>query len=472
MRDRGIKIGFAFLNDVATFSIPLNFNPFWDFVLGESIYWDVFIIGIQNTIIIALLGIPTATVLGVILGIALISPNWLLRMISSSLVETFRNTPLLLQLLFWALCDIPDHVQRPPRPCARASSLAGRFSTMAGIYLPAPEITGFAEFLFAVTIIIIVGAIWWMNRWGKRRQDITGKPFPIFSFSLAFSIAMLLLFVIVAGDGLTLSFPELKGLNYRGGLRPPKELLVLWFGLTIYTSTYIAENVRAGILSVSGGQSEAGMALGVNRVLRLRLVIMPQALRVIIPPTISQFLNLTKNSSLAVAVGYPDIVSIWVGIALNQTGQALIIIGMAVIVYECINGLTSLMIKPLQQIRADKGTMTGGKPSVLMANPGCKLDAPQPFFEHDQHPAHRDCGLSLVHRDSADSQVGLVRRNAKRQHRRRLQDGARRVAGRRPWSVAGHSSRFECRSFYSAFGTHRTLTRFGGLCWFLSWQWG
>lgn len=343
MRERGIKIGFQFLTDTATFSIPLNFNPLWDFVLGESIYWDVFIIGIQNTIIVALLGIPTATLLGIVVGVAMISPNWLLRKISVGFVEVFRNTPLLLQLLFWAFAIFPVLFNSLPN-VRNSVIIGGAVFNNAGVYLPAPVITGFAELLFALTLAVIIGGIWYANRWAKRRQDETGRPFPLFWFSVGFTLAMLALFVLAAGDGLSFELPELKGLNYRGGIRPPKELLVLWFGLTVYTSAYIAENVRAGILSVNVGQSEAGMALGINRILRMRLVIMPQALRVIIPPTISQFLNLTKNSSLAVAVGYPDIVSIWAGIALNQTGQALIIITMTVIVYECINGLTSLLI--------------------------------------------------------------------------------------------------------------------------------
>ena len=343
MRDRGIKIGFGFLTDTSTFSIPLNFNPFWDFVLGESIYWDVFIIGIQNTIIIALLGIPTATILGVVLGVSLISPNWLLRKLSIIFIETFRNTPLLLQLLFWAFAIFPIFFNSLPS-VKESIIVGGAVFNSSGIYIPAPVFSGFVDALFVIALVLVVGGIWAVRRWAKKRQDDTGKPFPMITFSIVWTLALFVLFILLSGDGLTYEFPELKGLNYRGGLRPPKELLVLWFGLTIYTSTYIAENVRAGIISVNVGQSEAGMALGVNRILRMRLVIMPQAMRVIIPPTISQFLNLTKNSSLAVAVGYPDIVNIWAGIALNQTGQALIIILMTVVVYECINGLTSLFI--------------------------------------------------------------------------------------------------------------------------------
>ena len=343
MRERGIKTGFQFLTDTSTFSIPLNFNPFWDFTLGESTYWDVFIIGIQNTIIVAMLGIPTATILGVALGTSLLSPNWLLRKLSVSFVEVFRNTPLLLQLLFWGFAIFPVLFNSLP-PVKESIIVGGAAINNAGVYLPAPVLTTAGSWMLVAFLAAAAGAIWWTNRWAHQRQDATGQQFPMLLFSVGVVVLALLLFVLVSGDNLTFEFPEKKGLNYRGGMRPPKELLVLWFGLTIYTSTYIAENVRAGILAVSAGQSEAGMALGLSRVMRMKLVIMPQAMRVIIPPTISQFLNLTKNSSLAVAIGYPDIVNIWAGIALNQTGQALIIIGMTIVVYECINGLTSLGI--------------------------------------------------------------------------------------------------------------------------------
>jgi general L-amino acid transport system permease protein len=163
-----------------------------------------------------------------------------------------------------------------------------------------------------------------MCRWAQRRKDTTGKMFPVFFVSLAIIAAFLSTGVFLAGEHLSFNYPQLKGLNYRGGGRVPLTAFVLWFGLTVYTAAFIAENVRGGILAVSHGQSEAASSLGLYRRITLQLIIIPQAMRVIVPPTISQFLNLTKNSSLAVAVGYPDLVNVWSGIALNQTGQALV----------------------------------------------------------------------------------------------------------------------------------------------------
>lgn len=341
LRDRSIKTSFAFLNETATFAIPLNFYPFWDFTLGESIYWDVFIIGVQNTIIITLLGIPTATMLGLALGVTMLSPNFLLRKISTGFVEIFRNTPLLLQLLFWHFAFFPPIYNSLP-PVRESIHAGGMVINSAGIYLPAPTLTAPAGWALAATLILAAAAAAALLRHARRRRMETGADMPAGTYVLGIFVLALAAFFFLFGDQLTMELPEKKGLNYRGGMRPTKEIISLWFGLTVYTSTYIAENVRGGILSVNPGQSEAGMALGLSRVLRMKLVVLPQALRVIIPPTISQYLNLTKNSSLAVAVGYPDITNIWLGIALNQTGQALIIVFMTIVVYETINALTSL----------------------------------------------------------------------------------------------------------------------------------
>ena len=342
LEDRSIKTTFTFLNEVATFSIPLNFNPLWDFVLGESIYWDVFIIGIQNTILVALMGIPAAMIVGLIVGVVQLSPNWLLSKVATAYVEIFRNTPLLLQLLFWHFAFFPPIYNSLP-PVRESILVSGMVFNNAGFYLPSPVFGSWTGIGFLVLLVAMIAAIWYIKSHATKVRIEEGKKFPTFWISLGIIVGGLSLFMIVAGDLISVEFPEKKGLNYSGGIRPPKELISLWMGLTVYTSTYIAENVRGGILSVSVGQSEAGMALGLRRTMRMRLIILPQALRVIIPPTISQFLNLTKNSSLAVAVGYPDITNIWLGIALNQTGQALIIVFMTIAVYETINLLTSYL---------------------------------------------------------------------------------------------------------------------------------
>lgn len=341
LRERSIKTSFDFLNETATFAIPLNFFPFWDFTLGESVYWDVFIIGIQNTMLVMLLGIPSATILGLVLGVTRLSPNFLLRNIALGFVEIFRNTPLLLQLLFWHFAFFPPIYNS--LPAVRESILmGGAVFNSAGIYLPSPVLTSAAGWALAATLLLAATGIWWLRRYSHLRRMATGHGLPVFSYGLGILVAALAVFAWIFSDQITVDLPAKRGLNYSGGMRPTKEIISLWFGLTIYTAVYISENVRGGILSVSPGQSEAGMALGLGRIMRMKLVVLPQALRVIIPPTISQYLNLTKNSSLAVAVGYPDITNIWLGIALNQTGQALIIVFMTIVVYETINALTSL----------------------------------------------------------------------------------------------------------------------------------
>ena len=341
LTERGIKTGFAFLNDVSTFSIPLNFFPFWDFELGTSVYWDVFIIGIQNTIIVGLLGIPTALLLGGLVGVLRLSPNWLMSKLSSIYIEIFRNTPLLLQLLLWAFAVFPALFNQLPN--ARDSIIIGGGLVLnnAGIYMPLPIFSGEAWILLAVILAIASFIIYRIVSWSRTRQNLTSQTFPCFTVSLLIVFVSLVMFYFIAGDWITMELPVRKGLNYSGGMRPPFQLLILWFGLTVYTAAFIAESVRGGILSVSPGQSEAAMSLGISRLKRLRLIILPQALPVIIPPTISQFLNLIKNSSLAIAIGYPDIVNIWAGLALNQTGQSMVIIVMTIVVYECLSLLTA-----------------------------------------------------------------------------------------------------------------------------------
>ena len=339
--DRSIKTTFTFLDEVAAFPIPLNFHPLWDFTLGQSHYWDVFIIGIQNTIIVSLLGIPSATALGIIVGVVLLSPNWIMRKLARIYVEVIRNTPLLLQLLFWHFAVFPPIFNS--LPSVNSSIIAsGAVFNSAGVYLPAPVMDAFAGWTLSILLFLFVCGCWAISRWVARQRDNTGKQYPAGLMCVGLGVIMVLLMFLFVGEHFKIEFPERKGLNFQGGMRPPKELISLWFGLVVYTATYIAENVRGGILAVSSGQNEAAMALGLHRRRRMSLVIMPQALRVIIPPTISQFLNLIKNSSLAVAVGYPDITNIWLGIALNQTGQAVIIVFMTLLVYETINALTSL----------------------------------------------------------------------------------------------------------------------------------
>ncbi|MFK7902734.1 MAG: amino acid ABC transporter permease [Nitratireductor sp.] len=327
--------GFGFLDQVAPFQI--GYSPFLDFKLGESTYWKVFFIGIQNTIFVSILGIIAATILGFIVGIMRLSPNWIVSRIALVYIEILRNIPLLLQILFWNFA-----IFLPSMPAVKDSIKFGEsvYLNNRGFYLPkmiSENPNGFM-ILFAVLAIAIAGIIY-MRKWAKQRQNQTGQTFPLFLTSLAILLAATLLGSLIAGIGL--EFPKLGRFNLSGGIEFPLPLFALWFALTTYTSAFIAENVRAGIQSVNKGQTEASSALGLPRKQTLNLVVIPQAMRVIIPPTISQFLNLTKNSSLAVAISYEEIVNIWAGIALNQTGQALIIIGMTFAVYQTLSLIIS-----------------------------------------------------------------------------------------------------------------------------------
>lgn len=336
---RGIKTGVSFMNTVAPFALPLDFSPFIDYTLGESKYWRLFVIGIQNTVIVSVLGIAAATVLGFFIGIVRLSPNWLLSRIAGIYVEVFRNTPLLLQLLFWNFAVFLDVF-----PAVRDSWTLGEGVVVnkVGLILARPVVTSGA--VFAVAVAVFAGAVTAhvvLRRRATAHLDRTGEQLPVGRrLLLLWAVSIAVLFVLVNAS-VAWEAPTRGTFTYEGGMTVPLPAFVLWFALTVYTAAFIAENVRGGILSVSKGQTEAAMSLGFHWLKTLELIIIPQAMRVIIPPTISQYLNLTKNSSLAVAVAYPELVNVWAGIALNQTGQALIIIAMTIAVYEMLSMLTS-----------------------------------------------------------------------------------------------------------------------------------
>ena len=340
LESRGIHTGFDFLDEVAPFAV--GFSPFIEFKLGESTYWDVFLIGIQNTMIVSVLGIVAATLLGFIIGIMRLSPNWLVSKIASVYIETFRNIPLLLQIMFWNFAIFLPTLPGPRQSLSLGESL---FLNNRGLYLPKPvvenEVGTWAVVITAIASVIACGVLY---RWARRRKDQTGQSFPIFSISLLIIVLLPMTVYFIAGNPIATELPELKRFNFDGGMQMPLPLFSLWFALTTYTAAFIGETVRGGILAVDHGQTEAANSLGLRRGQLLRLVVIPQALRVIIPPTISQFLNLTKNSSLAVAVAYEELVNIWSGIALNQTGQALVIIAMTIIVYETLSLTTSAIL--------------------------------------------------------------------------------------------------------------------------------
>jgi general L-amino acid transport system permease protein len=336
---RGIQTGTSFFDEVAPFQI--GFSPFFDYKLGESTYIDVFFVGIQNTILVAVLGIIAATILGFFIGVIRLSPNWLISRGALAYIEIFRNIPLLLQIMFWNFA-----IFLPSLPAPKNSIELGAFYLNArGFHTPLPVIensTGFGIWI-ALLVILCLGLVVFAKR-AKARFEETGQQLPVGLISLITIVGGGYILYLIAGSPLIFDEPVLGRFNFKGGGQLPLPLFSLWFALTLYTAAFIAENVRAGIQSVSQGQNEAAHALGLSRKDTVRLVTIPQALRVIIPPTISQYLNLTKNSSLAVAVGYEELVAVWAGITLNQTGQALVIIGMTVAVYECLSLFTSFVL--------------------------------------------------------------------------------------------------------------------------------
>jgi general L-amino acid transport system permease protein len=337
---RGIRTGFGFLGEVAPFGI--SFSPFIEFTLGTSTYWDVFLIGIQNTIIVSILGIIAAVILGFVIGIMRLSPNWFVSKFASLYIETFRNIPVLLQIMFWNFAFFLPTLPGPRQSLSLGESF---FLNNRGAYTPKLQLDNMVSF-YAFIAAIVLGIILMiaLKRYGNRQKDLTGKSFPGLLYGFGGLVGLVLLATLIFGSPFAFELPKLGRFNLSGGFEVPLPLFALWFSLSTYTAAFIAENVRGGITSVNKGQWEAAGALGLSRTHMLRFVIIPQAMRVIVPPSISQFLNLTKNSSLATAIAYEDIVSLWAGTSLNQTGQALIIIAMTIVVYESLSLLTSLIL--------------------------------------------------------------------------------------------------------------------------------
>ncbi len=321
---RGINTGFDFLSSEAGFGILQSLIPYDE----ANSHGKVFLVGLLNTILVSAIGIFFATVLGLLIGIGRLSKNFMIAKLSAIYVETFRNIPILLQILFWynvVLASLPS-------PRQSFSYFEVMFLNNRGFYIPRPILeSGFIAVVIAFILAII--AVIFLSRWANKRHDETGENFPIIKTSLAILILSPLLVYFISGSPMTLENPELKGFNFRGGWSLLPELLALAFALSVYTATYIAEAVRAGIESVDKGQKEAASSLGLSDNIILQKVVLPQALRVIIPPVINQYLNLVKNSSLATAIGYPELVTLFAGTSLNQVGQAIEIILMTMAVY-------------------------------------------------------------------------------------------------------------------------------------------
>jgi general L-amino acid transport system permease protein len=329
-----IASGFGFWDNAAGFDISQTLIPY---SANASTYGQAFWVGLLNTLLVAGLGIVLATILGFLIGIARLSTNWLVARAATGYVETIRNIPLLLQLLFWynavlkALPEMRDSIVW----------FGGVYLNNRGLTLPAPvpqpglEPVGVA-FVLAIVLAIVFAF------WARRRQERTGAQAPAGVVALGLLITLPLLTFAFTGAPLGFDWPKAGRFNIAGGMEVLPEIAALLLGLSIYTAAFIAEVVRAGILAVSKGQVEAAYSLGLTPAPTLRLIVIPQAMRVIIPPLTSQYLNLTKNSSLAVAIGYPDLVQVFTGTVLNQTGQALEVVAITMLVYLTISLVTSM----------------------------------------------------------------------------------------------------------------------------------
>ena len=309
---RNISTGFGFLSREAGFAIGesvIEYTP-------ADTYSRALSVGLLNTLRAAVIGIVFATILGTIIGIARLSSNWLVAKLASIYVEVMRNVPLLLQLFFWYAIISESF----PGPRQAYNPMPGVFLSNRGLKFPTLEGEGVTWILLGLFVAIVLIVI--LANWARRRQDRTGQIFPMLKPAILLFLLCPALAWFLGGADVTLNVPALRGFNFQGGMTLTPEFAALLLGLVIYTAAFIAEVVRSGIQSVNKGQWEAAGALGLRRNLILRLIVLPQALRVIIPPMTSQYLNITKNSSLAVAIGYPDIVSV-VNTTLNQTGQAI-----------------------------------------------------------------------------------------------------------------------------------------------------
>jgi general L-amino acid transport system permease protein len=330
-----IASGFGFLDNTAGFAVNQSLIPYNE----SDTYGRVFLVGLLNTLLVAGIGIVLATILGFFIGIARLSRNWLLARLAEAYVELIRNLPLLFQLLFWYLAVLGTL----PGPRQSISLFGEIFLNNRGIIVPAPVAGKGAGAVIAVFTVSVI-AIVVLKLCARRLQIRTGRHVPLLWISLALLVVPSLVALIATGFPIGFERPELRGFNFVGGIRLLPEFVALVVALTTYTAAFIAEVVRAGLLAVPRGQSEAAFALGLRRGLTLRLIIVPQALRVIVPPLTNQYLNLTKNSSLAVAVGYPDLFAVFAGTTLHQTGQAIEIIAITMAVYLAISLITSALM--------------------------------------------------------------------------------------------------------------------------------
>jgi general L-amino acid transport system permease protein len=331
-----IASGFGFWNNTAGFDIS---QTLISYSASTSSFGRAFWVGLLNTLLVAAIGIVLTTVLGFVVGIARLSRNWLVARLAGGYVELIRNVPLLLQLLFWY-----NAVLKSLPPLGGSLALpGGGILNNRGLFLPRPEFgPHFGAVLIALVVAIAAAIL--LRVWSRRRRQRTGTPMHIVGLALVLACGLPLAALALTGFPLSFSVPHMGRFNVSGGVELLPEFAALVLALTVYTAAFIAEVVRAGVLAVHAGQTEAAQALGLRSAATLRLVVVPQAMRVIIPPLTSQYLNLIKNSSLAVAIGYPDLVQVFAGSVLNITGQAVEVIAITMAVYLAISLFTSLLM--------------------------------------------------------------------------------------------------------------------------------
>ena len=341
MASRGMSLSFAFLDNPAGFAVSQHLLPYQE----SDSYARVFVVGLLNTLLVSALAIVAATILGTIVGVLRVSRNWLMRQLAAVYVELFRNVPLLLQLFFWYFAVLAV------LPAPRASTLrwgceeAGCLAALSnrGLVLAAPLWQAALQWAVAALVSGVIAAFL-LRAWNRRRQRRSGQVLRLWwAYALLVVVLPLAVFFTLV-EPAQVSRPLLQGFNFRGGLTLLPELLALWLALSLYSASYVAEYVRSGIASVPRGQYEAAESLGLPPARVMRLVVLPQALRVMVPPLTSQFANVVKNSSLATAIAYPDLVSVFTGTALNQTGRAVEIIVMTMAVYLAISLVISLLM--------------------------------------------------------------------------------------------------------------------------------
>ena len=339
MENRGITFGYGFLSQESSFDVQFSLIEYD----GSHSYFRAYLVGLLNTILVSVIGIIFATVIGVIVGIARLSKNYLIERTAAVYIEFFRNIPLLLQIFFWYFAAL----RALPLPENAEPMLGVFFLTIKGFFVPAFIWNNLDIFIYSIIAAII--SIIYVRFYSKKKRESEGKQIPVFLISIGLLIFFPLLSFIIGGASFSISVPVIKQLSqssftYEGGIGLPPELIALVLALSLYTATFIAECVRAGVQGIGKGQKEAAASIGLTPNQILKLVVMPQALRIIIPPTTNQYLNLTKNSSLAAAIAYPDLVLVFAGTALMQTGRAIEIVSITMLTYLTLSLSISLLM--------------------------------------------------------------------------------------------------------------------------------